>query len=226
MTGRIAQIPRGKVLSMPASPAVRARRTSRTGRPAVWALAGALVLVAIGCSSDTPTGPGVVPGSAPPGGGAAGTALTGTPTGSAYRDTDVIAETLSGRDMPCALERTGIGTGRCRISGETAELRVWPEDGSLQRFLTSDQARSGVVAAGANWTVTVTTPDLARRPAGMLGGQVATPPPTTTTAAATTTVAPTTIAPAEPPVTEAPVTEAPIAEAPVTGPDGAPTLPT
>jgi hypothetical protein len=138
-------------------------------RPAALLLAAAL---AAGCSGGGDSGAG---GTTPSTGG------TG-PGGSAYNSVAALADTLTARGMACPLQYAGLRddlTGAelsiCTVAGDQAYLRVWNDPGTIAAFVASPQARTGTVAVGANWTVSVTSGTTAQQIAQTLGGSV--PPP-------------------------------------------------
>ena len=58
----------------------------------------------------------------------------------------------------------------CTIEDEQAFLTIWADPASLADFTSSPDGATGTVAIGADWTISVTTSDLAGRLAEALGG--------------------------------------------------------
>jgi hypothetical protein len=93
-----------------------------------------------------------------------------------------LADTLTARGMACPLQYAGLHddlTGAelsiCTVAGDQAYLRVWSDPATVAAFVESPQARTGTVAVGANWTVSVTSESTARQIAETLGGTVPSP---------------------------------------------------
>jgi hypothetical protein len=145
---------------------------SRSTR-AVWgvlALSGVLTLAGVGCTtSSSSTGS--------TGSGAVSTSAGGARTLSTFTTIADLQKALQDKDITCKLEYPGLkdDTSKqelsiCVIDGEQAYLRIWLDPSGLTQFLASPDGRSGTVAAGANWTITVASNPVADKIARALGG--------------------------------------------------------
>lgn len=135
---------------------MRARRT----RAVVLLLALLLGVAAVACSSD---GGG--------GGSEAGAERT------SYDDVGALAEVLTEGGLPCELEYEGLDDGDkqlslCTLGDEQATLSIWRDTAQLDAFLASPSSGPGATAVGANWTVDVTSAELAQQVADLAGGVV------------------------------------------------------
>jgi hypothetical protein len=162
---------------------------------AIWVAAGAVVLLA-GCSDDAgdagdlaaegtsstvssatvePTGTSDDPSGAPTAtgeNGSPGTALAGLPS---FASIPSLRDAIVAAGLSCELEYEGLEDGDkvvsiCVIAGEQALLTIWNDPTLLEELVTSGSATDAVVY-GANWTIDLTTPQLASTVAGALGGR-------------------------------------------------------
>jgi hypothetical protein len=129
-------------------------------------------LALAGCSG------GNAPGDAAPG---STEVVAGAPSGPAFNSVIDLARTLTDKGLPCTLQYPGLHDdvtdaelSICTVAGDQAYLRVWRKPEAISLFLSNPQARTGTVAVGANWTISLTTGATAQRVAGALGGIVPT----------------------------------------------------
>ena len=140
---------------------------ARRSRSTALALALTLALgpAAVACSSDDDAG-----------GGAGGTEQAGSPRTS-YEDVGALAAALTEDGLPCQLEYEGLEDGDkqlslCTLGAEQATLSIWRDTAQLEGFLASPASGPGATAVGANWTVDVTSTELAAQVAEAAGGVV------------------------------------------------------
>ncbi len=96
---------------------------------------------------------------------------------STFDDLADLAEAITGAGQPCTLEYEGLRDAEslvslCVLGTSQATLRIWDEPQVVEELVASGTA-SGTTVYGANWTVDVRDPDLARSLATALGGAVA-----------------------------------------------------
>lgn len=124
---------------------------------------------------------GVAPGCAENPEAASPPASAAEPTGavelSSYDSVRAIAERLEAAGVGCALEYEGLRDADkelsiCTIEGEQATLSIWFEPERLAAFRSTPLAGVGATAVGANWTVDVSTAEVAAQVADALGGDV------------------------------------------------------
>jgi hypothetical protein len=157
-------------LTSPDPPARRARRVG-----AAVLLAGSIALAGAACSptstestsSSTTTSPTT-------------TASTGSsaPSGSStYATIAALHQAIVDGGFECTLEYPGLKddvsnneVSICTIEDEQAFLTIWADPANLAAFAASSDGSTGTVALGANWSISVTTPDLASRLATALDG--------------------------------------------------------
>jgi hypothetical protein len=141
----------------------------------VVSLALAIAVTAGACGSSTTSAPaGTAPATGAPG---AGSQSAGAPSGPTYATVEDMASTLNAKGIPCTLQYAGLkddvsGTvvSICTIGDEQAYLKVWNDPANVVAFLSSPDGRTGMVAVGPNWTVTMGTPGGAQKVATALGG--------------------------------------------------------
>lgn len=152
----------------------RPRATARR-RAATLVLAGAVALAGAACS-PTSTESSTSSTTAAP-------STTGSPGSTAAADASNYATIAELHDaivragFACTLEYPGLKddvsnneVSICTIEDEQAFLTVWADPADLTDFAASTEGSTGTVAIGANWTISVTSADLAGRLAADLGG--------------------------------------------------------
>jgi hypothetical protein len=124
--------------------------------------AGAL-LTAIACSSGTATSAG-------------GGTTTAAPL-SSYATIADLDKALNDKGVTCQLSYPGLKDDAsqaelsiCTIDNEQAFLRVWQSPDLVTKFMASPDGKSGTVAAGANWTISLETAATAKKVAAAIGG--------------------------------------------------------
>lgn len=130
----------------------------------------ALLAGTLGCTAtSSSSGPA---GSTPSSGPGAGAAPV-----TAYATVADLQKALTDKGITCKLEYPGLKDDTqkqelsiCVIDGEQAYLRIWFDTAALGQFIASPDGQTGTVAAGSNWTITVTSPAVATRIAGAIGG--------------------------------------------------------
>lgn len=138
-------------------------RRSRTAALAV-VLAALLGVGVVACSSDD-------------GGGGDGTEQGGDGERSTYGDVSELAAALTDGGLTCDLEYEGLEDGDkqlslCTLGDEQATLSIWRDTDQLDAFLATPASGPGATAVGANWTVDVTSAELAQQVADLAGGVV------------------------------------------------------
>jgi hypothetical protein len=134
-------------------------------------LAGGLALAGAACSptsteSTTPSSqaPTTVGSSAPA-------------SATSYETIAGLHQAIVDGGFACTLEYPGLKDDTsqnevsiCTIEDEQAFLTIWADPANLADFTSSPDGATGTVAIGADWTISVTTSDLAGRLAEALGG--------------------------------------------------------
>lgn len=111
--------------------------------------------------------------------------------GSEFDDVAALADVLADAGITCDLEYEGLAdeqreVSQCVIEGEQAVISIWYDPTLRDDVVTAAQDAPGAaLAAGANWTVEVTSAEVAQTVADALGGELVTG--TTDTGGATTT---------------------------------------
>jgi len=159
------------------------RRVRRVGAGLAFV---ALALVAAACSSTGSTDAGASSSTS-----AAPTGVT--ETGSSYGSIVALQEAIVDGGFTCTLEYPGLRDDAtdnevsiCTIGTEIAYLTIWGDPTRLTEFASSSDGSTGTVALGTDWSVSVTSEDLAGRLADALGGTA----PSGSAPATTTTTAP------------------------------------
>jgi hypothetical protein len=146
---------------------------------AALVVGGLLVSGAAAACSPTSTETTTTSTTSAPTTAASGTTGTSAPTagGSTYASIDALHQGVVDGGFTCTLEYPGLHDDAtdnevsiCTIEDETAYLTIWGDPANLAAFAASPDGSTGTVALGANWTITVSTPDLASRLASALGG--------------------------------------------------------
>jgi hypothetical protein len=144
--------------------------------------AALLLALAVGCSSDDDGGadePAATEATdqAPTsdGGGQDGGTTAPDADLTSYDDITALHAELVANGVACGLEYEGLrDAGKevsiCVIEGEQALLTIWDDPSLVAEFVDSEVAADGNVAAGANWTVDVDSPEVAQTVADALGG--------------------------------------------------------
>lgn len=126
-----------------------------------------VVTLAPGCSGD-PNATAPSTSAAEPASGAAV---------SSYDSVREMADRLEAAGIGCALEYEGLrDAGKelsiCTISGEQATLSIWFDPDRLAEFRSAPLSGVGATAVGGNWTVDVTSAEVATLVADALDGDV------------------------------------------------------
>lgn len=105
--------------------------------------------------------------------GACGDDGDGGDGGSSYDTLTALNGDLAAADIECELEYEGLQDAdreisQCVIDGEQAVLNVWFNDDLRQAVIDES---GDTVAYGANWTIQVSSPEVAARLAEALDGQ-------------------------------------------------------
>jgi hypothetical protein len=155
----------------------RPRPVRRLRPVAALAAAGALAVGAAACSptsseSDTTSTTAATSTTAPTGGSTPASA-----GGSSYGSIAELHEAIVGADFACTLEYPGLEddvsnseVSICTIEGEQAFLTIWRDPADVADFVESPEGATGTVAIGGDWTISVSSEDLAGRLADALGG--------------------------------------------------------
>jgi len=109
---------------------------------------------------------------------AAATTGSSAPTGSSsYATIADLHQAIVDGGFACTLEYPGLKddvssneVSICTIEDEQAFLTIWADPADLSDFAASSDGSTGTVALGANWSISVTSTDLASRLADALGG--------------------------------------------------------
>ena len=152
------------------------RATTTRRHLAAVVLAGGLALAGAACS---PTSTEVTTSTS----STAATSTTGSSGTSAPAEASTYAsiaelhEAIVAAGFACTLEYPGLKddvsnneVSICTIDDEQAFLTVWADPADVDEFAESSDGSTGTVALGANWTISVTSADLAGRLAAGLGG--------------------------------------------------------
>jgi hypothetical protein len=155
-------------------PAPTSRRRRAIGAAV---LAGGLTLAGAACSptsTESTTSTSTTASSDP------GPTTVGSSVDSAASSYETIAglhQAIVDAGFACTLEYPGLKDDTsqnevsiCTIEDEQAFLTIWADPASLADFASSADGATGTVAIGADWTISVTTPELAGRLASALGG--------------------------------------------------------
>ncbi len=135
---------------------------------AAGALLAALLLA--GCASNLSTGP-------------SGTRSSSAPTlaRSQFASIAELHDALVNNGIDCKLSYAGLRddvsnreVSICTIDGEQAFLYIWFAPDKLRQMLNAPEGHTGIVAAGENWSITVSSHSLAEKLARVLGGQTPT----------------------------------------------------
>lgn len=155
--------------------AATAHRARRLGAAAL--LAGSLTLAGAACSptsTESTTSSTTAATSSTAGGSTGSTAPTGSST---YPTIAALHDAIVDGGFACTLEYPGLKddvssneVSICTIEDEQAFLTIWADPADLADFAASSDGSTGTVALGANWSVSVTSEDLAGRLATALGG--------------------------------------------------------
>jgi hypothetical protein len=96
---------------------------------------------------------------------------------SSYRTIAALHDAIVEAGFACTLEYPGLKddvtsneVSICTIEDETAYLTIWSDPAKLAEFTSSTDGATGTVAVGADWTISVTSADLAGRLATALEG--------------------------------------------------------
>jgi hypothetical protein len=156
-------------------PAEPGRRTRRLGAAALVAASLAIAGAACSPTSTESTASSTTTAStattAAPGGSTA-------PSGSSsYGTIAELHQAIVDGGFACTLEYPGLKDDAssnevsiCTIGDEQAFLTIWADPANLAAFASSSDGSTGTVALGANWSVSVTSADLAGQLAAALGG--------------------------------------------------------
>jgi hypothetical protein len=139
-------------------------------------LAGSLALAGVACS-PTSTESTTSSSTAAPSSTAGSSGSTKPADASTYASIADLHTAIVDADFACTLEYPGLKddvsnneVSICTIDGEQAFLTIWGDPADLEAFASSPDGSTGTVALGANWTISVTSADLAGRLAAALGG--------------------------------------------------------
>lgn len=152
------------------------RATSTRRHVAAVVIAGGLALAGAACSPTSTEGTSSTSTTA-------ATSTTGSSGTSAPAEESTYAtiadlhEAIVGAGFACTLEYPGLKddvsnneVSICTIEDEQAFLTVWTDPADVEAFAESPDGSTGTVAVGTNWTISVTSADLATRLADGLGG--------------------------------------------------------
>ena len=147
------------------------RGSARARRIAGAVAIAALVVAGAACSSDTTDATAASSSST----SAAPTGVT--ETSSSYGTIAALHDAVVDGGFECTLEYPGLKddvtsneVSICTIEAETAYLTIWGDPANLAEFAASSDGSTGTVALGSDWTIAVTSADLASRLADELGG--------------------------------------------------------
>ena len=135
-------------------------------------LTGGLALAGAACSPTSTESTTSSTTAAPTTGGSS------APAGAtSYQTIAGLHQAIVDAGFACTLEYPGLKDDTsqnevsiCTIEDEQAFLTIWADPANLADFTTSPDGATGTVAIGADWTISVTTSDLAGRLADALGG--------------------------------------------------------
>lgn len=101
---------------------------------------------------------------------------------SSYGSIAALHQAIVDGGFPCTLEYPGLKddvtsneVSICTIEDETAYLTIWNDPAQLRAFVASPDGATGTVAVGSDWTIAVTSADLAGRLASALDGTAPAP---------------------------------------------------
>lgn len=161
---------------MPASSltptAAPARRLRHLGGAAL--LAGSLAVVGVACTPTSTESTATSTTAAP----SATTFGPSTPAGgTTYGSIAGLHQAIVDGGFACTLEYPGLKddvsnneVSICTIADEQAFLTIWADPADLADFAASSDGSTGTVALGGDWSISVTSADLAGRLATALGG--------------------------------------------------------